>query len=81
MLLGASQPAAAPEGESAPTAGTPAYLQQAYDLSALAATGGSGDKVAIVDAYWDAKLNRICGHTVRSSGWRRAKARAAASAR
>ena len=37
----------------APTPGTPAYLQQAYDLTALAQTGGSGDTVAVVDAYDD----------------------------
>jgi subtilase family serine protease len=38
---------------SAPQAGTPAYLQQAYDLSYLSQTAGSGDTVAIVDAYDD----------------------------
>jgi subtilase family serine protease len=38
---------------SAPQAGTPAYLQQAYDLSYLAQTAGSGDTIAIVDAYDD----------------------------
>ncbi|MGO9961445.1 MAG: hypothetical protein ACLP50_36640 [Solirubrobacteraceae bacterium] len=45
----ASAPASAPE----PAAGTPAYLQQAYDLSALSQTAGTGDTVAIVDAYDD----------------------------
>ena len=38
---------------SPPTPGTPAYLQQAYDVTALAQTGGSGDTVAVVDAYDD----------------------------
>ncbi len=52
---GASLPAAAPTGQGAPAAGTPAYLQQAYDLTALAANAGSGDKVAIVDAYVDSE--------------------------
>ena len=31
----------------------PAYLQQAYDLSSLSQTNGSGDTVAIVDAFDD----------------------------
>jgi len=35
----------------APAAGTPAYLQQAYDLSYLSQTAGSADTIAIVDAY------------------------------
>jgi hypothetical protein len=42
-------PAAAPE----PQSGSPAYIQQAYDLSALAQTAGASDTVAIVDAYDD----------------------------
>ena len=48
--------AAAPQGSmssnplSAPAAGTPAYLQQAYDLTYLSQTAGAGDTVAIVDA-------------------------------
>ena len=54
-LPGAAAPSAAPAGESAPSPGTPAYLQQAYDLTALAATAGSGDRVAIVDAYVDSQ--------------------------
>ena len=37
-----------------PQAGTPAYLEQAYDLSYLSQTGGEGDTVAIIDAYDDA---------------------------
>ena len=36
-----------------PQAATPAYLEQAYDLSYLSQTGGSSDTVAIVDAYDD----------------------------
>lgn len=32
---------------------SPAYLQQAYDLTALSQTAGSGDTVAVVDAYDD----------------------------
>ena len=35
---------------SAPAAGTPAYLQQAYDLTYLSQTTGAGDTVAVVDA-------------------------------
>ena len=50
QLLGpASEPAATP----APGPGTPLYLQQAYDLTALSASAGSGTTVAIVDAYND----------------------------
>ena len=45
----ATEAAAAP----APQAGTPAYLQQAYDLSYLSQTAGGSDTVAIVDAYDD----------------------------
>ncbi|MBV9416839.1 MAG: PKD domain-containing protein [Solirubrobacterales bacterium] len=36
-----------------PTPGTPAYLQQAYDLSSLSQSGGANDTVAVVDAYDD----------------------------
>jgi PKD repeat protein len=44
----------APASSAAPPmAYTPAYLQQAYDLSWLSQSGGSGDTVAIVDAYDD----------------------------
>ena len=49
-------PAAASQGSmssnpvSAPAAGTPAYLQQAYDLTYLSQTAGAGDTVAIVDS-------------------------------
>ena len=45
----ATEPVAAP----APQPGTPAYLQQAYDLSYLSQTAGGSDTVAIVDAYDD----------------------------
>jgi PKD repeat protein len=38
---------------SEPQAYTPAYLQQAYDLAYDSQTGGTGDTVAIVDAYND----------------------------
>jgi subtilase family serine protease len=44
-----SGPAGAPE----PQPGTPAYMQQAYDLSYLSQSAGSSDTVAIVDAYDD----------------------------
>ncbi|MGH2876691.1 MAG: hypothetical protein ACRDLV_10610, partial [Solirubrobacteraceae bacterium] len=37
----------------APQPGTPAYLQQAYDLSFLSQTAGGADTVAVVDAYDD----------------------------
>ena len=40
-------------GEVAPTTMTPAYLQQAYDLSYLSATRGAGDRVAIVSVNDD----------------------------
>ncbi len=40
-------------GQSAPPQMTPAYLQEAYDLSALSATRGVGDTVAVVGAFND----------------------------
>jgi hypothetical protein len=40
-------------GQPAPQPLTPAYLQQAYDLSALSAARGMGDTVAIVGVYDD----------------------------
>lgn len=40
-------------GQAAPQQMTPAYLQQAYDLSYLSATRGSGDTVAIVGVFDD----------------------------
>ena len=44
----AHAPAGAPAAP--PQAGTPAYLQQAYDLTYLSQTAGGGDTVAVVDA-------------------------------
>jgi len=40
-------------GSAPPAPATPAWLQQAYDLTYLSQTGGVGDTVAIVDAYDD----------------------------
>jgi hypothetical protein len=48
----ATQAAASPSA-GAPTPGTPAFLQQAYDLTYLSQLDGGGDTVAIVDAYDD----------------------------
>jgi hypothetical protein len=45
--------AAAAAAGSDPQPGTPAYLQQVYDLAYLSQTQGAGDTVAIVDAYDD----------------------------
>ena len=47
----AALPAIAAAG--APQPGTPAYLQEAYDLSYLSATAGATQTVAIVDAFDD----------------------------
>ena len=47
----AALPAIAAAG--APQPGTPAYLQQAYDLSYLSETAGATETVAIVDAFDD----------------------------
>ena len=44
-----SEPAAAPQ----PQAGTPAYMQQAYDVSYLSQNAGGTQTVGIVDAYGD----------------------------
>ncbi len=44
---------AAAAGVAPPLPGTPAYLQQAYDLTALSASAGSESTVAVVDAYND----------------------------
>ncbi len=44
-----TEPAAAP----LPQAGTPAFLQQAYDLTYLSETAGGSATVGIVDAYYD----------------------------
>src|SRR5947209_8303006 len=40
-------------GSAPPQPGTPAYLQQAYDLGYLSQTQGDGDTVAVVDAFDD----------------------------
>ncbi len=50
---GPVSPADASAGQPAPAAGTPAWLQQAYDLSYLSATQGAGDTIAVIDAYDD----------------------------
>ena len=51
----ASTPAATPAiaAAGAPQPGTPAYLQQAYDLAWLSGTAGFGETIAIVDAFDD----------------------------
>ena len=41
------------DSATAPSGGTPAFLQQAYDLTYLSQTAGASDTVAIVDAYDD----------------------------
>lgn len=41
-----------------PQPGTPAYLQQAYDLSYLSATNGGSDTIAVVDAFEDPTAER-----------------------
>lgn len=47
------RPDVAPSSAVEPASGTPAWLQQAYDTTWLSANAGSGDTVAIVDAYDD----------------------------
>jgi hypothetical protein len=49
---GAAAPLAMPAAAT-PQPGTPAYLQQAYDLSYLSQTAGMNQTVAVVDAYDD----------------------------
>ncbi|MGA2012617.1 MAG: hypothetical protein ABSH51_19085 [Solirubrobacteraceae bacterium] len=44
---------AAAAGVTPPQSGTPAYLQQAYDLTYLSQTQGGSDTVAVVDAFDD----------------------------
>ena len=46
-------PAAEPAATMPPPPGTPAFLQQAYDLGYLSTTGGVGDTIAIVDSFDD----------------------------
>ncbi len=45
-----ARPTDADAGTAAPEPGTPAWLQQAYDLTYLSQTAGGSDTVAIVDA-------------------------------
>ena len=49
----ATPPPPAVAAAAAPQPGTPAYLQQAYDLAYLSQTAGTGETIAIVDAYDD----------------------------
>ena len=51
-----------------PTPDTPAYLQQAYDLSYLSQTGGTGDTVAIIDAYDDPTAQSDLNPIARTTG-------------
>src|SRR6201996_8640256 len=48
-IAGGVRPQSASSAAVPPSAGTPAYLQQAYDLTYLSQTAGSDDTVAIVD--------------------------------
>src|ERR1700760_2297840 len=52
FLPGVVAPATAPAA-AAPSPGTPAYLQQAYDLVYLAQNRGFGDTIAVVDPFDD----------------------------
>lgn len=47
-----------PRASALPLPGTPAYLQEAYDLTALSQSAGAGDTVAVVDAYDDPTAER-----------------------
>ncbi len=49
---GAASALAVPAASS-PQPGTPAYLQQAYDLAYLSQTAGTGQTVAVIDVYDD----------------------------
>lgn len=49
----AAAPGSEPPGQPAPDPGTPAFLQQAYDLSWLSENAGVNDTVAVVDAFDD----------------------------
>lgn len=51
-----------PPGVAAPQAGSPAFLQAAYDLAGLSATAGTGDTVAVVDAYGDSNAEADMAH-------------------
>jgi hypothetical protein len=48
-----ASPDITPAAAAAPQAGTPAWLQWAYDMSALSASGGTDETVGIVDAFGD----------------------------
>ena len=50
---GSHAASAAVAAAGAPQAGTPAYLQEAYDLTSLSGLEGTNETVAIVDAYDD----------------------------
>ena len=50
---GAGRAPATVAAAAAPQPGTPAYLQQAYDLAYLSQTAGAGATIAIVDAFDD----------------------------
>ena len=59
---GAAAPASGSGAAAPPTASTPAYLQQAYDLTYLSQTAGGSDTVAIVDAYDDPTAESDLAH-------------------
>jgi hypothetical protein len=56
-----AHPAAAgtptPAAQSAPSAYSPGYLQEAYDLSWLSGNRGTGDTVAVVDVGYDSEAS------------------------
>jgi hypothetical protein len=59
---GGAVPASGSGATAPPTASTPAYLQQAYDLTYLSQTAGGSDTVAIVDAYNDPNAESDLAH-------------------
>ena len=61
-----TKPATEPSAQAAPSYGTAAYLQSAYDLTWLSANKGGTDTVAIVDAYDDPSAESDLG-TFRST--------------
>jgi hypothetical protein len=72
--LAAGAAFAAQEGEgrgvAAPTQQSPAYLQQAYDLTYLSATHGHGDTIAIIVVGNDPELGSDLDHFRKSFGLR-----------
>ena len=48
-----AQPSSEPAAAVMPQSGTPAFFQQAYDLSYLSQTQGANETIGIVDAYED----------------------------